>query len=210
MGWLKRFGELLEDWRCQLQRDGAKAILLLLWKEVLQLPYRRMGFVVFGYSLTNPLPEVKSRAVVEIRPFTAGDLDFVRREHLPSEANLCAQHMAHGHQGFVAFIEGKMAGYAWMSNDATLERVALRFEPGDILVSDAFTAPASRGKGVQAILTQARLQWAQEHGYRRVLAYIEIHNAPSLKVWREKMNAEIIAHIVFTRIGFWRRTKYAA
>ncbi len=204
--WLSRMGELIQDWQFLIHRDGWRAAWRQIGPEILALPYRRIEFVVVAYSLTQPIPEARARASVTVRPFTAADLDFVRREHLPSEAHLCAQRLARGHDGLAACIDGQIVGYAWSCTDTSLERVELPMMPGDVLFTDAFTAPAARGQGVQTVLSTARLRAAQENGYQRVIAYIKTDNAPSLAVWQKKMGATTIARITFTRIGPWRKT----
>lgn len=208
--WLNRMAEMVQDWRFLIRRDGWRAAWPTIFQEMIILPYRRIEFVVVAYPLTNPIPEARAKAQVEVRPFTANDLDFVRREHLPSEANLCAQRLARGHDGIAACIDGQIVGYAWSCTDTSLERVELPLAPGDVLFTDAFTAPAARGQGVQTVLSTARLRAAQEKGYRRVIAYIKTDNAPSLAVWQKKMGATTIARITFTRIGPWRKTNYVS
>lgn len=206
--WFNRMSELIQDWRFLIRCDGWKAAWRQIGRDVISLPYRKIEFVVVARPLTQPIPDARSQVPVQVRSFTTADLDFVRREHLPSEACLCAQRLAHGHDGIAAYINGQIVGYAWSCTDASLERVALRFTPGDVLFTDAFTAPSARGQGVQTVLSAARLRAAQEKGHQRVIAYIEIHNAPSLAVWQKKMGAAVIARITFTRIGFWRKTTY--
>lgn len=206
--WLDRIQEIIQDWRFLIRRDGWKAVWRQIGQEMMSLLYRRIEFVVMAYPLTQPIPDVHAKAPVKVRPFNAADLDFVRREHLPSEAHLCAQRLARGHDGVAACIDGQIVGYAWSSADASLERVDLRLAPGDVLFTDAFTAPAARGQGVQTVLSTARLHAAQEKGYLRVIAYIKTDNTPSLTVWQKKMGAATIARIIFTRIGLWRKTSY--
>jgi len=203
-----RIRELVQDWRFLIRRDGWRGTWRKIAQDALALPYRRIEFVVVARSLAQLLPEVRAKASITVQPFAVGDLDFVRCEHLPSEAQLCAQRLARGHDGIAACIDGQIVGYAWSCTDASLERVDLRFEPGDVLFTDAFTASRARGQGVHTTLSEARLRAAQEQGYRRILAYIEVNNAPSLNVWQKKMNADIVAHITFTRIGLWRKTTY--
>lgn len=204
---LTRLSEQLDDWYHILQRDEWKSALSQVIREIAALPYRRIDFVVVARSLLPPLPNLQPKVALDIRPFAPADLDFVHREHLPSEANLCAERLRFGHHGLVACIAGQAAGYAWGCTDTTLEKVNLHFGPGDVLCTDAFTAPAFRGQGIQTALSLARLRWFQELNYRRAVAYIEVGNAPSLAVWR-KLGAQEIARITFTRVGPWRKTRY--
>ena len=199
---------MIEDWQHLVRRDGAQVTWPRILREIVALPYRHLEFVLVARSLLEPPPQFTPKAPVEIRPFTAEDLDFARQENLPSEARLCARRLELGHQGTVACIDDHVAGYGWIAADCQLERISLALEPGDILFTDAFTAPAFRGKGLQTAITLARLRLAKAQGYTRCIAYIEVHNAPSLAVWQRKMGAEIVDRIAFTRIGFWRKTTH--
>ena len=118
---------------------------------------------------------------------------------------MCAQRLKMGHHGLVACISERPAGYGWGCADMTLERIDWTLAADTILCTDAFTAPAFRGRGVQTILALERLRLFQGMGYKTALAYIEVHNKPSIAVWR-KFNAQPIAHFDFKRIGFWRQT----
>jgi hypothetical protein len=207
MKWLKRLLELLADWHCLLQRSGWQAA----WPEIVIaitiLPYRHLRFVLIARSLLTPLPNLPAKIALDMHPFTPADLDFVRRTNLPSEANLCAQRLRREHRGLVACVNGQAAGYAWGCTDTYLEKIDLKFEPGDVLCTDAFTAPVFRGQGIQTTLSLARLHLFQELGYQRAIAYIEVNNKPSLAVWH-KVGGEVIGHIDFKRVAFWRQTRF--
>jgi hypothetical protein len=204
--WFNRLIELIQDWKYLTRRDGWKAGLPQVGKGIASLPYRRIRYVVMARSLIEPLPEGKPKIRLEIRPFQASDLDFVRREYLPSEANLCARRLERGHYGVVAYQDGQVMGYRWGSADTSLERVDLHPEPCSVLFTDSFTRPAVRCKGVCTALSITMFGMFRDMGYQRVIAYIEIHNEPSLAVWR-KMGAQVVAHIDFKRIAFWRQTR---
>ena len=83
----------------------------------------------------------------------------------------------------------------------------MKLDPGDVLCTDASTASAYRGQGVQTALTLARLRLFRDLGYRRALATIEVRNHLSLAVWR-KVGAQAIGRMTFFRIGPWRRVRY--
>jgi ribosomal protein S18 acetylase RimI-like enzyme len=205
MKWLKRLLELLVDWQYLFRRDSWQAALPQVVKAITNLPCRRLQFVIVARSLLTPLPDLPAKITLDMRPFTLADLDFVRQTNLPSEANLCAQRLQLGHRGLVACVNSRVAGYAWGCTDTSLEKVDLKIEPGDVLCTDAFTDPVFRGQGIQTTLSLARLRLFQELGYQRAMAYIEVNNKPSLAVWR-KVGGEVIGHIGFKRIGFWRQT----
>jgi GNAT superfamily N-acetyltransferase len=209
MDWVNRMAELVEDWNFLYHRDGARATLSAILTDLARLPYRRLNFLVFARSLLEPLPDFQPKIPIDIRPFEAGDLKFVRELVLPSEAKLFEARLANNHTGLIGLSQGRPVGYAWGSPkiDPAIERFHTSLEEGDVLCVDAFTVPAFRGKGVQTALTLARCSLFCDLGYRRAIAYIEKHNHPSSSVW-QKIGAQQIGEIVFERIGPWRRSFY--
>lgn len=209
MHWFGRLAELIEDWVYLIQRDGWRSALPEVGWAIVTLPCRRIEFIVLARSLLEPLPDLQFRIALEIREFGLADLSLARQINRPSEARAFARRLAHGHVGFLALHEGQPAGYAWACTeiDPTIERVNLKLDPGDVLCTDAYTASAYQGQGVQAALTLARLRLFRDLGYRRALATIEVRNHPSLAVWR-KVGAQAIGRMTFFRIGPWRRVRY--
>jgi GNAT superfamily N-acetyltransferase len=202
---MKRFAELLQDWSHFIRRDGWRGSLPVIWKELLQIPCRRLKFLVMTRSLQDPLPDIQPRILLTIRPFTRDDLAYVKHMDRPSEARASALRLSLGHQGFIAFHQGRPVGYAWAcaNLEPDLERLRMNLEEGDVYFVDDFTAPAYRGHGVHKALFLARCRHFRDHGYRRAVAHIESRNAPSLAVWR-KLGAREAGSINFRRIGPWR------
>jgi RimJ/RimL family protein N-acetyltransferase len=208
---IRRFLELTEDWRHFAKRDGLKSSLALITSDIARLPLRHLKFVIAARSLTDPFPDIKPGIELFIRPFSQDDLDLVRQIDRPSEARLCAQRLAQGHIGLIAFFKDQPAGYAWGSTDihTRLERVHPPLTPGDVLCTDSYTSPTFRGKGIQTALTLARFHLFRELGYCRAICTIEERNKPSLAVWQRKLNSQVIGYIDFRRIGPWYRIRYS-
>lgn len=208
MLWVSRLAEFLEDWNYLARRDGWQATLPVIGQEIVKLPYRHLKFMVPACSLLE-LPDVQPKIALQIREFDLSDLALAREMNRPSEARLYARRLARGHKGLIAFHDGEPAGYAWgcAEIDPALERAYWELAPGEVFCVDAYTDPAFRGKGVQTALTLARFRFFRDLGYRRAVAFIEIHNHPSLAVWR-KFGSQIIGDIDFRRIGPWRRVRY--
>jgi L-amino acid N-acyltransferase YncA len=89
----------------------------------------------------------------------------------------------------------------------SLERMPVTLRPGDVLCTDAYTAPAYRGQGIQTALMLARMRLFGDLGYKRMLACIIENNYPSLAVWR-KVDSQVVQKGDFKRIGPWRRVRY--
>lgn len=207
---LDRLAEFIEDWKFLARRDGLFHALPVIGLDIARLPYRHMRFLVFAYLLGGPLPDLRSRIELEFRPFELADVKRVRALDRPSEARLCARRLERGHSGLVALHAGLLAGYAWGCDEVNpeLERVPIRLEPGDVLCTDVFTAPALRGRGVQTALTLARFRLFADLGYRRAVCYIEERNTPSLAVWKRKLGSPVVDQLSFTRIGAWYRVRF--
>lgn len=205
-----RLAELIEDWQFLIRQDGIRSSLPTVAREIAWLPYRHLEFVILARSLSEPLPEMQPKILLEIHPFQARHLELVQAIDRPSEARLCKRRLEASQHGLVAFHQGQIAGYAWGCTyiDRELERVHLQLEPGDILCTDVYTSPLLRGKGVQTALTLRRFQLFRELGYRRAICYIEVNNTPSLAVWQRKFSAETVGRINFKRIGPWYRVHY--
>jgi GNAT superfamily N-acetyltransferase len=204
-----RFFELAEDWCYYLRRDGFLRALPHVGLEVARLPLRRLNYLLVTRLLSEPLPDLRPRLELEIRPFTRVDLAHARSMDRPSEARLCERRLACGHRGLLALHNGHPVGYAWGCQEmiTELERVPLKLEPGDVLCTDVFTVPGFRSQGIQTALTLARFRLFRELGYRRAICYIEEGNAPSLAVWRGKLGCADAGRIDFLRIGCWRRVR---
>lgn len=207
---LKRLGELIEDWGFLIQHDGLATALPTISSEVLQLPYRHLRFKILARTLDKTLPNLMLKPNLEIRPFEVDDVDRVRALNRPSEARSCARRLTLGQLGFIAFHQLHAAGYAWgcIAIDPQLERVRIDLESGDILCTDAYTAPAFRGQGIQTALTLTRLLEFRDLGYRRALCIIEEHNLASLAVWQRKLSSSIIGSVDFKRTGPWYQVRF--
>lgn len=208
MQWVRRLAELIQDWGYLIQRDGWTSAMPEVVQAIVRLPYRRMKFAVMARSLLEPLPSLpQPKIALEIRELESSDVNLVRQVDRPSEARACAQRLARGHKGFLACYNGQMVGYAWGCAEMTLERIHLKLDSGDVLCTDAYTVSAFRGQGVQTALTLARFKLFRDLGYRRVIAYIETCNHPSLAVWW-KLGGQVVGYVDFNRIGPWRWVRY--
>ncbi len=201
-----RISDLVNDWKYLIRQDGVMSVLPIMESEITHLPYRHLRFVVFARVLSLPIPILRFKIKPEIRPFELSDLEQVKNINRPSEANFCGQRIAHGHNGLVAIYQGQLIGYAWGCQEVNpdLDSVYGKLEPGDVLCTDVYTAPAFRGNGVQTALTSARFQLFRDMGYKRAVCYIRQNNAPSMAVWQRKFDSLIIGYVDYIRIGLWR------
>ncbi len=206
---MSRIAELLEDWLFWVRRHGGLPAMRAVAGDLARLPYRRIRYIVHGRSLLEPFPDFKPKIPLEIRPFERSDAKFIRQMDRPSEARLCTARLAYGQKGVLALHGSVPVGHAWscIKVERALERVHLPLRHGDVLFSDAYTAPAFRGRGVQRAMMLARMRLFREMGYRRAINYVDRRNAPSLAASR-KLGWRVVGHIDFFRIGPWRWSRY--
>ena len=203
-----RIAELIEDWIHSYRLNGQLLRPSELVRELARLCYQHIDYIVLQRSLLSPFPEIPARIPIDIRDFTYSDIEAVRLMDRPSEAKLCAKRLDFGQMGLVALHNGQPIGYVWACGkiEPAIERVQLNLKPLEILCTDAFTAPAFRGKRVQPALTLALYEKAREQGYENTVAIVASWNTPSLAVLT-KLGAERIAALGYYRIGVWRWTK---
>lgn len=204
-----RLLELLEDWNALFKRDGWQKTLPTVMKEIAHLPYLHLRFAVLARSLLEPLPDLPAKIPIEIREFQLSDAPLISQIDRPSQAKLCIQRFQRGHYGFVAFHNGQLVSYGWGCPEFApdLERVQFEMARGDILCVDVYTAPQFRNLGLQTAMTLDRFRVFRDLGYQRAIAYIEVHNLPSLAVWR-KVNSQVIGYFDYLRIGPWRWSRF--
>ncbi len=205
----RRAVDLAEDWKFIFQRDGFKAALPVIGREIAGLPYRRLEFHIITRSLDDPLPDLQAKIPLEIRPFEPDDVERVRVIDRPSEARHCAQRLLCGQKGLIALNWGRPAGYGWgcAEENPQIDTMLVHLDPGSFLCTDVYTAPAFRRQGIQTALSLERFKLFRDLGFRQAVCYIEVRNAPSLAVWQKKLGGKITGHIDFVRLGPWYRVR---
>jgi GNAT superfamily N-acetyltransferase len=209
INWNHRLAELTEDWIYYYKIYPWRQSIPEIAKEVLQLPFRHIHYLVFARFLTKSLPEISVDSSIEIRKFEPRDVPEVAVINRPSEAKLCTKRLARGHLGVSAIHTDKLVGYAWACTniDPVLERVRIALKPFEFLCTDSFTSLDYRGRGVQTLLTMERFRMLHELGYERAICFIKKDNLPSIAVWK-KLGGQIVGKIDFIRIGRWRYSRY--
>lgn len=210
MNLANRLVELIEDWNYLIDRSGLWRVLPTIFQEITKLPYRHLKFYILHRSLSDAFPDIPAKIVLIIRPFKQSDLQLIEEIVRPSEVRQSQRHLDNGHKGLIALYQDQPVGYAWGSADINpeIEKVPIKLEPGDVLLTDVFTSPPFRGKGVQTALSLARFQMFRELGFQRAICYIEIYNAPSLAVWQRKLGVQKAGSIDFLRIGLWYKVRF--
>lgn len=87
-----------------------------------------------------------------------------------------------GRQCYTAWVEGKLAGYGWVSFDEEYVgelNVRVRLLPGEVYIWDCFTAPAYRNHGIYSALLAHILGELQREGLRRAWIGADLDNVAS-------------------------------
>jgi len=171
------------------RHDGISA---LLWKGILKAasPFGRLGMeMVFYMDLTRPMDPRAARVGVDIEEASEADADSivaVRHPPLPAERLENARERAlhavtvefstqrirddlrRGEKCFIARIDGAIAHTNWtrFHHAHPIPGCAFALQPHEVFTTDAFTAPAWRGKRLHETVLNDMLRRAAGAGRR--------------------------------------------
>lgn len=168
--------------RTFLKQIGMQAARFGLWR--LKLMYGER-------DVTEPIPEVRAGIGVEVRLATKDDLDSVDAAIAsPEDLRLFRLSRESGAICFVAWVEGRPAGYSWLNLDAlTLScRVLRRLPPGYGYQCDSVVFPEFRGRKLFQKLSAAIYVYLREQGRRYACNLVARDNAASIEA-RRKLGA---------------------
>ena len=115
---------------------------------------------------------------------------------------------AEGQECLTCWVDGAPVFYRWDTTDPAylpyLDRTFLP-RPGDLLISQAFTHPAYRGRGLLSASSAFAVPRARERGAARVVALVAWWNSPTLHVARDKYGHTVPGTVGYWNVGRWRR-----
>ena len=176
---LDRLAKRAASFRLTCRRHGLRAALYGAWAS--RFRRGRLTLRLFGLSRTNPLP-APERLGIETRFAGAAEVARMAASGL-LQADTPAV-LAAGDACLLQFVDGQLAGWAWLS---TRERVELL--PGLFLrlpadagyVYRTWTVPEQRGRGLQPRRTLALAEECRRRGRTRLVCFVESTNFASLK-----------------------------
>jgi GNAT superfamily N-acetyltransferase len=192
------------------QERGWRAGFVELGQIVGRIFYQRAEYVIMANELSSqvllpdPKPDLTIRQVTvweEIASLSqiADSVDVVRFHEMFDNGSIV----------FVAFQDGRPAGYCWISQE--IHRSVNRAQPplrsGDACVHDLFVSPEYRGRGVGKALILYRLWFLCEHGYDRAIAVVVQDNVAALEL-DKKTGYSCIGRMTHTRVLFWDYCHY--
>lgn len=161
------------------RRHGIPATLRGAWQT--RFGRGRMTLQLLGLSRPNALPPpVQSR--IEARFASPADVDGLAASgqlQRDSPALLAA-----GDACLLQFVDGRLAGWAWLSSREEVELYPGLFLkiPADAgYVFRTWTVPEMRGHGLQPRRTLALLEECRRRGRHRLVCFVESTNLASLK-----------------------------
>ena len=115
---------------------------------------------------------------------------------------------AEGQECLTCWIDGGPVFYRWdTTGPAYLPYLGRTFlpRPGDLLISQVFTHPAYRGRGLLSASSAIAVPRARQRGATRVVALVAWWNGPPLHVARDKYGHTVAGTVGYWNIGRWRR-----
>jgi GNAT superfamily N-acetyltransferase len=172
-----------------LRKPGNRRSLELVLQGLLQKTTRLFLkiFYIFEADLTGPLRSERQSHGLVVRLFQ-GSVDSAEvctalaSTGLP--ANDVAQRLQHGDLVSIAFVQGQVAAYTWMTFvDAWFQEIGMTLVVRDreAVQYDTLVLPAFRGQGLQSLLNAPVLEYAKRKGYLRTLAWVDALNIRSHK-----------------------------
>jgi hypothetical protein len=115
---------------------------------------------------------------------------------------------AEGQECLTCWIDGELVFYCWnTAGPAYLPYLHRTFVPrsGDLLLSQIYTHPAYRTRGLLSASSPHFVPRARERGARRTVGLVAWWNRIPLHVARDKYRYTVVGTIGYWRLGPWRR-----
>jgi GNAT superfamily N-acetyltransferase len=87
---------------------------------------------------------------------------------------------------FLVYYEGSSPGAYFIVGDSTTGKEGFLLQKtGTVQIKSAYAQPHLQGKGIGKAMLQAAVEWAQQHGYRRLMVEHETANYYGGNFWRK-------------------------
>lgn len=124
-----------------------------------------------------------------------------------TDAENARARLERGDRCFVAWADGAVVSSRWISGGRALVEYLdtwLDLRPGEVYLSETFTAPALRGRGVSGAAGTRLAHALADEGCRRILAGVLRENHAGKRAY-EKAGYEPVGRIGYVGLGRWRR-----
>ena len=174
--------------------------------------------LVYERPFDTEIATVKTKVPVEVRTVSIEDIKsglyqgirLASGDDEPYQHDEALGRLCNGNACFVAMVENKVAGFAWLyfqrrKYEPAIERVET-FRDDEALIYATFVFPEFRRKGVGSKLNEESLRYLKSKGYKKSLVYIQADNIPSIKSF-ESVGFYLTKIITCLRIFKFNRIK---
>jgi GNAT superfamily N-acetyltransferase len=174
-----RLRAIVSDIRCLSRRDGLAATARKLGGGL-----RAHELIVLSKRL-DEIASITFEPSLSLSDLTPSDLpalaEFNRRRCDTRATDRFAADLERGHRGFLARLDGEVAGYYWWAggDHPDVDRLGIRLADGDVYGFDFFLAEEHRGEGRAVEFLHGIETRLREHGYARLWGYVRSDNRPA-------------------------------
>ena len=177
-----------------------------LWFKALSFGriYRRL--ILLERPLSEAMPDASIPPSIQITVLRDSEISAYLALRPDQGAAKIRCRLAHGQRCFVVWHAGQIVHAAWAATgQAPIEYLSrdLALGPGEVFVFDAYTAPASRGRGASPLRALVLGRYFFTRGCRCVLTAVHPENRAGFRPL-EKLGAERVGVIGYLGIGPWR------
>lgn len=185
-----------------MQRIGLKYVKELVYERPLDIEIAAVKTKVPVDVRTVSMIDIKNGLYKGIRLASGDDEPYLHDEAL---GRLC-----NGNMCFVAMVENKVAGLAWLYLQSKKYEPAIEreetFRDDEALIYATFVFPEFRRRGISSKLNEETLRYLKSRGYKKCLVYIQSNNIPSIKSF-EAVGFDLTRVIILCRIFKFKRMK---
>jgi GNAT superfamily N-acetyltransferase len=186
-----RLQALRADLRCQLRRDGLRAMLRKLGGRARSLRSPSDGELLVMVKDLERISAAPGASDLRVEDLESRHLpalfDLNRRRCYARADRRFAEYVAHGYGGFVGFLGEELVGYYWWVDrthrpkhrDLARLRLGIELAEGEVYGSDFYILEAHRGGGVADDFLYKLETGLRGRGYRRLWGYVESDNRPA-------------------------------
>jgi len=164
---------------------------------------KRVELCLYDFLYPGEIPPVEARLEVEHRVLdrTSPDRDLIAQAQ---GAILASERFERGERCFVALHRGRPVSYIWGARGSVgVEEIAMavRPDPSEAYLYDAFTQPAWRGKNLYPAVLRRALEHGRGLGLRRSMIFVGADNTASRR-GVEKAGFTLFQTLNYTRFLF--------
>ena len=209
--------EMLDNLSIRLKLLSSSRYILAARYVMQRIGLKYVKMLVYERLFDTEIAAVKTKVPVKVRTVSIEDTKNGLYERIilasgdePMQHNEALGRICNGGVCFVAMIENKVAGFAWLyfqkrKYEPAIEREET-FRDDEALIYDTFVLSEFRRKGVGSKLNEECLRYIKSKDYKKALVYIETDNMPSIKSF-ERMAFYPTKIITCLRIFNFKRIK---